>query len=106
MHDGDVYDLKLNCRVGSYETLGDDDVLRVEVSQNYVVFMKVTELVKYLISYLTNTILRKLLPCMCQSVQIGVSLVYKWIEDINLIFVVKGSNQRLNNRAVKSQQLV
>ena len=65
MHDGDVYDLKLNCRVGSLETLADDDVLRVEVSQNYVVFMKMAELIKYLIGYLTNTILRKLLSSVC-----------------------------------------
>ena len=65
MHDGDVYDLELNRRVMSYETLRDNDVLRVEISQNYIVSMKVTELVKYLIGYLTDTILRKLLSSVC-----------------------------------------
>ena len=82
--------MKLNRWVGCLETLSDNDVLRVEISQNYVVSMEMTELIEYLIGDLTDTILGELLSRVCQSVQIGVSLVYERIQDIHLIFKVKG----------------
>ena len=82
--------MKLNRWVGCLETLSDNNVLRVEISQNYVVSMEMTELIEYLKGDLTDTILGKLLSCVCQSVQIGVSLVHERIQDIHLIFKVKG----------------
>ena len=63
--------------------------------------MQMIELMQDLISYLTDTILRKFLSSVCQSVQIRVTLVHKWIEDIHLIFEGKSRYQRFNNQAVK-----
>ena len=60
--------MKLNRRISSLEALCDNDVLRVEVSQDYIVSMKMTELMEYLVGDLTNTVLRKLLSGVRQSV--------------------------------------
>ena len=60
--------MKLNRWVGCLETLSDNDVLRVEISQNYVVSMEMAELIEYLIGDLTDTILGELLSRVCQSV--------------------------------------